>query len=308
MSAAAMVNHVREIPEQSVHVKTSTAHAQKQPVIVQKIALGLLVPSPYNSRKFRPEQSIQDIAQSLREHGQREALRVYPGEGEQQGKYAVVSGVTRLLAATTLGWSALDVIVDPTLNPNDPLALVIASRIHNIMSKETDMDHAATVADLMEQGYNQEAIMVAMGFKFPRKLFRLRAFRELPEAIFAIAAQHPHKVSAAFADILKSAVAELGADKATLLAEELIANNLSKENLIQRIRAERRKITKPTRATKERTALIHFGNKKVCNLIFMRYPKFTEIKVKLTSDLPEDAAWNLSIEVENLIQRMKEEW
>jgi len=58
------------------------------------------------------------MAQSLREHGQREALRVYPGEGEYQGKFMIVSGVTRFLAARILGWEELDVIVDPTLNPN----------------------------------------------------------------------------------------------------------------------------------------------------------------------------------------------
>ncbi|MCL2020757.1 MAG: hypothetical protein FWG81_01275 [Betaproteobacteria bacterium] len=60
-SAAAVVDHVREIPAQP-------AATQKQPVVVQKISIDLLVPSPFNSRKFRPEQSIQDMAQSLREH------------------------------------------------------------------------------------------------------------------------------------------------------------------------------------------------------------------------------------------------
>ncbi|MCL2022650.1 MAG: ParB N-terminal domain-containing protein, partial [Betaproteobacteria bacterium] len=108
-------DHARKIPAQPATIQKHPAVPQKQPVIVQKIALDLLVPSPYNSRKFRPESSVQNMVQSLREHGQREALRVYPGEGERQGKYEIVSGVTRFLAATTLGWSALDVIVDPTL-------------------------------------------------------------------------------------------------------------------------------------------------------------------------------------------------
>ncbi|MCL2020758.1 MAG: hypothetical protein FWG81_01280 [Betaproteobacteria bacterium] len=216
--------------------------------------------------------------------------------------------MTRFLAATTLGWSALDVIVDPTLNPNDPLSLIAISRVHNDVSKETDMDRAAVAADLEEQGYSQEAIMVAMGFKFPRKLFRLRAFRELPEAIFAIAAQHPHKVSAAFADILKSAVAELGADKATLLAEELIANNLSKENLIGRIKTERRKIAdKPMRAIKERARLIHFSDTQAGDLRLMRYPNSDEKRVKLDILLPKAVAKNLFAEIENLIQRMNAE-
>ncbi|MCL2022641.1 MAG: ParB N-terminal domain-containing protein [Betaproteobacteria bacterium] len=307
-SAAAVVDHVGEIPEQYVHVKTSTVHAQKQPVIIQKIALGLLVPSPYNSRRFRPESSIQNMVQSLAAHGQREALRVYPGEGERQGKYEIVSGVTRFLAATTLGWSALDVIIDPTLNPHDPLSLIRLSRIYNDTAAETDMDHAATVADLADKDYSQEAIMKAMGFKLPRKLFKLRAFGELPEAIFEIAAQHPHKITAEFAAILKSAVAELGADKATLLAEELIADNLSKEKLIGRIKTERRKIAdKPTRAIKERARLIHFSDTQAGDLRLMRYPNSDEKRVKLDILLPKAAAKNLFAEIENLIQRMNAE-
>ncbi|MCL2021450.1 MAG: ParB/RepB/Spo0J family partition protein [Betaproteobacteria bacterium] len=285
------------------------------PVIIQKIRLDLLVPSPYNSRKFRPEQSIQDMAQSLREHGQREALRVYPGEGEQQGKYAVVSGVTRLLAAKSLNaleasdWQTLDVIVDPTLNPNNPLALVIASRIHNSMSKETDMDHAATVADLEEKGYSQEAIMLAMGFKTTSKLYRLRAFKNLPQAILNIAAQHPNKVTAEFADILKNAVSQLGEEKAVLLAEELISKKLSKRKLIERVKTEYRKIASTfVRVTKERGALLHFANRKIGELRVMRHSDSDKQEVQLKIQPPEDATQDFFVELESFIQRVMEKW
>jgi len=301
-SAAAMVDHVREIPAQP-------AAPQKQPVIVQKISLDLLVPSPYNSRKFRPEQSIQDMAQSLREHGQREALRVYPGEGERQGKYEIVSGVTRFLAARILDWESLDVIIDPDLNPHDPLSLIRLSRIYNDTAAETDMDHAATIADLEEQGYGQEAIMVAMGINSSRKLLKLRAFGELPQAIFAIAAQNPDKITAEFAEILKNAVSTLGADKVTLLADELVKENLSTRKLIRHIKAEQRKIeNKPTRSTRERAALIHFGDTKIGNLCLMRHPNSARRKVQLEVHLPDDVAGNFFVELENLIQRMKEQW
>ena len=303
-SAAAVVDHVREIPAQP-------AAPQNQPVIIQKISLDLLVPSPYNSRKFRLEQSIQDMAQSLREHGQREALRVYPGEGEYQGKFMIVSGVTRFLAAKSLNalevsdWQTLDAIVDPNLNPNNPLALVIASRIHNSMSKETDMDHAATVADLEEQGYSHEEIMLAMGINASSRLYKLKLFKELPLAIFNIAALRPDKVTAEFAYILRDAVSSLGEEKATLLAEELIAKNLSKRKLIGRIKTERRKIeNKPTRSTRERTALFYLGGTKIGNMRLMRLPNSTMRNIKLDVDIPDDDAQDLAIEIENLIQRV----
>ena len=301
-SAAAMVDHVREIPAQP-------AAPQKQPVIVQKISLDLLVPSPYNSRKFRPEQSIQDMAQSLREHGQREALRVYPGEGERQGKYEIVSGVTRFLAARILGWESLDVIIDPDLNPHDPLSLIRLSRIYNDTAAETDMDHAATIADLEEQGYSQEAIMVAMGINSSRKLLKLRAFGKLPEAIFEIAAQHPEKITAEFAEILKGAVLQLGEDKAVLFAQKTVSENLSVKNLMGSIQAEYRKITNtPAKATKERVRLIHFGRARIGDLCVIQYPDSDKRKVRLEVSLPEDTAGNFFTELESLIQRMKTEW
>jgi len=276
---------------------------------VQKIPLELLVPSPYNSRRFRTQERIQEIAQSLSAHGQREALCVYPGEGEQQGKYVIVSGVTRLLAAKALGWSTLDAIADPRLNANDPLLLVRMSRVHNDASAETDMDHAAVAEGLAENGCSQDEIMAAMGLNSPRKLFKLRAFGELPQAILDIAARYPEKVSARFAEILKNAVSTLGEGKATLLAGELVAENLSEEKLVRRVRAELRKIANTSvRRVKERATLIHSGSAKVGDLRVMRHPNSDKRKVQLEVHLPEDAARNFFIELENLVQRMKETW
>ncbi len=276
---------------------------------IQKIPLDRLIPSPYNARRFRTEERIQEIVQSLATHQQREALRVYPGEGDAQGKYLIVSGVTRYLAAKTLGWLTLDAIVDPALNPQDPLALVSLSRIYNDTAQETDMDRAALVADLEAQGYSQHEIMRAMGFNTPNKLYKLRAFKELPRAIFDIAAQHPKKVTAEFADILKKAVSQLGENKAVLLAEELIAKNLSKSKLIKRLWAECRKMAnQPTRSTKERSAVINRGDVKVGDLRITRRPGSDDKKVKLEVSLPADAARSFYAELESLCQRVQEKW
>ncbi|MCL2076393.1 MAG: ParB N-terminal domain-containing protein [Betaproteobacteria bacterium] len=314
-SAAVAAENVQEIPEQPAAAQKPPATAQKQPAakqpaVAQKIPISLLVPSPYNSRRFRTQRRIKEIAQSLSAHGQREALRVYRGTGDFHGKFVIVSGVTRFLAAKTLGWSALDAIIDPTLNSNVPLVLVRLSRLHNDTLAETDMDHAAIVADLEDkEGYSQGAIMAAMGFNTPRKLLKLKSFRELPKAIFNIAAQNPDKFTVELAEMLNNAVSSLGEDKAVLLANELVAENLSGEQLIGRIRVECRKIAStPVRAKKERTALIHLGDTKVGNLRVMRYPDSDKRRVKLDVQLPEDAAKNFFIELESLIQKMKGKW
>jgi len=280
---------------------------------IQQIPLDLLIPSPFNARRFRTEARIQEIAQSLSVHQQREALRVYPGEGEAQGKYLMVSGVTRYLAAKTLGWPALDAIVDPALNPHDPLTLVSLSRIYNNTAPETDMDRAAVVADLEKQGHGKREIMRAMGFNTPRKLLKLKAFQELPPAILDIAAQDPDKISAEFADLLKHAVSTLGEDKALWLAEKTVSENLSIKMLMAIVRKEYRKITNTlAKPTKERASLIHFGRARIGNLCVIRYPdsdkKKVRMEVNLPDNLPADAAGNFFTELENLVQRMKEQW
>ncbi len=279
----------------------------------QKIPLDQLLPSPHNARRFRTEARIQEIAQSLATHQQREALRVYPGEGKEQDKYLIVSGVTRYLAAQSLGWPALDAIVDPALNPHDPLALVSLSRIHNNTSPETDMDRAAVVTDLEAQGHGKREIMRAMGINTPRKLLKLKTFKELPPAILDIAAQYPEKISAEFADHLKNAVSTLGEAKALWLTEKTVSEHLSVKKLTESIQKECRKMNgTPAKATKERASQIHHGRARIGNLCVIRYPdsdkKKVRMEVNLPDNLPEEAAGNFFAELENLVQRMKEQW
>jgi ParB-like chromosome segregation protein Spo0J len=109
---------------------------------LRKISLTCLAPSPFNARSLRTEARVAGIAQSLAEDGQREPITVYPGAGEQAGKYLIVSGVTRYLAALSLGWETLEAREDATLDPANALLLVRASHLHNDTHRETELDHA----------------------------------------------------------------------------------------------------------------------------------------------------------------------
>jgi ParB-like chromosome segregation protein Spo0J len=278
-------------------------------LVVQKIPLELFAPSEYNSRWCRPSGQVQELIKSLRLYGQREALRVYPGVGDDLGKYMVVSGVTRVMAAKTLGWKALDAIIDPAMDPNDPLTIISLSRQYNEVSKETAMDRAALLDKLENKGYGTDEIMMALGFDTPSKLYKLRSFKALPQAILAIAAQYPDKISAEFAGILKRAVTELGEEKALLLAEELIAKNLSTRKLERRIEVEGRKGgNKPARLTRDRATVVRVGDEKVGDLCLMHHSDPGKRRVKLEITLPEGAATDVFSRLDNLIQEMKEKW
>ncbi|MDR2688361.1 MAG: ParB N-terminal domain-containing protein [Azoarcus sp.] len=109
---------------------------------ILKIPLAQLVPSPFNVRSVRTEARIEELARSLEAEGQREPITVYSGTKEDGGKHWIISGVTRYLAASRLGWETLDARVDVTFDSADALTLVKASRLHNDTHQETDLDRA----------------------------------------------------------------------------------------------------------------------------------------------------------------------
>jgi uncharacterized ParB-like nuclease family protein len=106
---------------------------------IRQIPLAQLVPSPYNVRSVRTEARIAALAQSLAEDGQKEPITVYLGN---DGESLILSGVTRYLAAQSLGWEMLDARVVVLGSASSPLAVVKASRLHNDTQRETDLDHA----------------------------------------------------------------------------------------------------------------------------------------------------------------------
>ncbi len=169
------------------------------------------------------------------------------------------------------------------------------------------------VTDLEAQGHGKREIMRAMGINTPRKLLKLKTFKELPPAILDIAAQYPEKISAEFADHLKNAVSTLGEAKALWLTEKTVSEHLSVKKLTESIQKECRKMNgTPAKATKERASQIHHGRARIGNLCVIRYPdsdkKKVRMEVNLPDNLPEEAAGNFFAELENLVQRMKEQW
>ncbi|MDR2165093.1 MAG: ParB N-terminal domain-containing protein [Zoogloeaceae bacterium] len=206
----------------------------------RKIPLESLVPSPFNVRNIRTKARIAEVAQSLAADGQREAITVYPGRDADAEKYLIVSGVTRYLAAKSLGWETLTAQVDANLDPGNALALVRASRTHNDTVRETDLDHACMARKLREAGYGQEGIVAALG-RPKRYVDRLQVFFGLPPSILELGKMWPEKFSARLAEFMRKAVETIGSAKAQFLLERTFAENLSLRELERLIRAEERR-------------------------------------------------------------------
>jgi ParB family chromosome partitioning protein len=189
---------------------------------IQQMPLEQLLPSPYNVRSVRPDERIAALAQSLAEDGQKEPITVYLGN---DGKYLILSGVTRYLAAQSLGWETLDVRVVTLGFADSPLAVVKASRLHNDTQRETELDHAFIVRTLREQNFTWKEISKALGYASERNVSRLNAFFKLPESILAFGTTKPEKFSASGAELLVRAVAAVGEEKTLALLERVSAEH-----------------------------------------------------------------------------------
>jgi ParB/RepB/Spo0J family partition protein len=277
---------------------------------IQKLPLEKLRPSPFNVRQFRSQERVQEISESLKADGQQEPLRVYPGQGEDAGVYLIVSGVTRYQAALALGWPTLDARVDTTLNPADIVELVKVSHLHNDSAQETDLDHAVIARELTGRGVTTQQIAVALGYNSPRKVFRLKTFYELPSALFEVATQHPHRITAVIAEILRNAVETVGEETALALARECAGENLGKDRLKHRVGVEARKQErsrgKPGRLAREISVPVSYGRLKVGQFSVQSIPNSSEKRVQFSASLPAEVADELSRNMDAIIQHLKE--
>jgi ParB/RepB/Spo0J family partition protein len=277
--------------------------------VIHKIPLEKLRPSLYNSRKHRPESRVDEIIATLSKDGQREPITVYRGEGDDKGYYMILSGVTRLMAAKSLGWKTLDARIDESCKPGDVLAVLKASHLHNDTSPETDLDHATVIEELSDKGHKIADIALALGYKSDRIIYRLKLFKKLPTAVYDLACANPHKFHARFAEALSAATEELGEETVVALAHEALKEDYGVPKLQRKIEIEKKKKKRDSgnsvRSRKEINIPIHLGNARVGHYCVMTIPDSSNKKVQVLAELPEDLAEFFAERVETLANELK---
>jgi ParB/RepB/Spo0J family partition protein len=274
---------------------------------VRKLPLARLRPSPFNVRRFRTEARVREVGESLMADGQQEPIRVYPGQDGDAGFYMIVSGVTRYQAALALGWETLDARVDTALDPADIVALVRISHLHNDSARETDLDHAVIARELAGRGVPAAEIAAALGYSSSRKVFRLKTFHELPTAVFDVAAQYPHRISAVIAEALRNAAERVGEETALALARECVAENLSRDGLNRRVGAEIRKRERSGAGAREEiNRTVSYGRRKIGRFRVQNLPNASGKRVHFSASLPADVADEFSRNMDALIRALQE--
>ncbi len=115
----------------------------KDESIVQQIPVSDILPCPYQPRKLLNKQALEDLAQNIKENGILQPLTATRTAG---GKYQLIAGHRRLLAATKAGLETVPVIVmDKT-----PEEVAVLAVIENLQREDLNFfEQAAAIQSLM---------------------------------------------------------------------------------------------------------------------------------------------------------------
>jgi ParB-like chromosome segregation protein Spo0J len=226
---------------------------------------------------------------------------VYPGTGAEAQSYLIVSGVTRYLAASRLDWKTLDARVDATLDPENTLALVKASRLHNDTHRETDLDHAILARELLAAGHTAAKIAEALGCS-RRDVERMKAFFALPSSVLERGKTRPEKFSASFAELLKKAARTLGEDRTVDVLKQVFARNLSLNETARLIEEEENHRVRAPRARRSEKKMFNLAGKEIGEKIVLVAPDGKK-KIRLLLTLDASLGEDLNAELDELLER-----
>ncbi len=144
---------------------------------IKIIPIAKIQPNPDQPRKNFPEESIEELAQSIRKHG---LLQPIIAEPSGTDSYIIVAGERRFRAAQRTGLEELPVILR-SVSAEKRLQL---SLIENIQREDLNpMEEAKAYQGLMElTGYTQEQVAEAVGKNRSTVANALRLLR-LPESM-----------------------------------------------------------------------------------------------------------------------------
>ncbi|MBQ2699664.1 MAG: ParB/RepB/Spo0J family partition protein [Clostridia bacterium] len=187
--------------------------------VVQEIPVGDIDPTQDQPRRTFKEETLGQLAQSIREAGVLSPLLVV----EQNGRYRIVAGERRYRAARMAGLDTVPCIV----RDMDMIQQMEAALIENLQREDLNpMEEAQAVKALMNQcGYTQEAAAQKLGKSRPA-LANLLRLLTLPEGVQEMV--RLGQLSTGHAKVL----AGLDSDKKKIeLARETVKNDWSVRQL-----------------------------------------------------------------------------
>ncbi len=166
------------IPEHQQFFEQSTQESPES--MVRLVSIESLSPNPDQPRKTFSQESLDELAESIRRHGLLQPLLV---QEQEAGKYIIIAGERRYRAAQIAGLDQLPVIVRA---PNGSDRHLELSLVENIQREDLDpIEEAQAYVKLMEiSGTTQEHVAEIVGKNRVTVANTIRLLR-LPENIQA---------------------------------------------------------------------------------------------------------------------------
>jgi|YNPMSStandDraft_1061717.scaffolds.fasta_scaffold01342_12 ParB family chromosome partitioning protein len=121
--------------------------------IIKKIPLDLIIPNRHQPRQNFDEESIKELAQSIKENGLINPITVTKIEAN---KYEIIAGERRYRACKYLGWKEIDAIIKNNVDENKK---IITALIENIQREDLNpYEKAMAYKKMIEMGLTQQEI------------------------------------------------------------------------------------------------------------------------------------------------------
>lgn len=219
----------------------------------QEIAIGDIDPNPDQPRHAFPEESIRQLAQSIRDQGVLQPILVAPMNG---GRYRIVAGERRWRAAREAGLTAVPCIV----REMDAVTQMEIALIENIQREDLNpIETAMGIQSLMKQcGYTQETVAARLSKSRPAVANLLRLLT-LPEDVIdmvrrgVLSAGHARVLAGMDSDDVKRSLANRAVQEEWSVRQLENAAALLKQNSAKLPRQEKPLHTLPAELTELET-------------------------------------------------------
>jgi ParB family chromosome partitioning protein len=132
----------------------------------------MLTPDPAQPRKVFDQEKLEDLAESIRQVGLLQPLRVRPGE---DGKYIIVNGERRWRACMLADVPEIPVVVRDS--PADDLAFEML--VENLQREDlSDEEEAEAYRTLIDQRYSVRQIAARLGVSIGRISKKVRVYED----------------------------------------------------------------------------------------------------------------------------------
>ena len=193
----------------------ATTFRTKSETSVSQIAVDLIVPCPYQPRKLLNKTALEELAENIKENG---ILQPLTATKLPDGRYQLIAGHRRLLAATKAGLNTVPVIV---MDKSDDEVAVLAV-IENLQREDLNyFEQAMAIQSLMDKlNLTQAQVGQKLSISQPAVANKLKLLQFTKEQQIKLLAFHLTERHA-------RAISRLPSEKQDKAIDYVIKNNLN---------------------------------------------------------------------------------